>query len=238
VIRLGVTGTDTGVGKTLVAVALIAAARARGLRVAAMKPVETGVGSGPTDGERLAQATGAALEDVSPYRLADPLAPLVAARRAHARIDCAVLDGALERLARECHVVVVEGAGGLLVPLARRVTYADLFARWGLDVVLVAANRLGTLNHVLLTVQAADRAGLTVRSIVLNRLDDHEPDLAQETNAATLAELLPGIRVLSWPWLGEPSSVALGELAERSGLAAVLDDRAVPLPVVHLDRGL
>jgi dethiobiotin synthetase len=237
VIRVGVTGTDTGVGKTLVALALVGAARARGLRVAAMKPVETGVGTGPTDGERLAQATGGVPSDVSPYRLSDPLAPLVAARRAGTMIDDAVLDRAFERLSRERDVVVVEGAGGLLVPLAPRVTSADLFARWGLEVVLVAANRLGALNHVLLTVHAANRAGLTVRCIVLNTLDSREPDLAQATNAATLAELLPDIPVLSWPWLREPSGASLGELAERSGLAAVLDDRASPLAAAHLERG-
>ncbi len=234
-IRLGVTGTDTGVGKTLVAVGLLAAARRRGLAVAAMKPVETGIANGEaTDGTRLATAAGGLRTDTCPYEFAEPLAPLVAARRAATAVDLTVLDRAFARLTDRCDAMIVEGAGGLLVPLGAQVTYADLFRRWGLDVLVVAANRLGALNHTLLTVRAAETAGLVVRGVVLNTIEPEPPTLAQETNAATLTELLPGLRVFSWPWLGEPNESTLRETAERSGLAALMWDEALaPIPVGH-----
>ena len=228
-IRLGVTGTDTGVGKTTVAVALLAVARGRGLQVAAMKPVETGIDpASGTDARRLAQAAGGGEPaDVCPYGFGEPLAPLVAGRRAGRDVDLAVLDRAFARLAQGRDVVIVEGAGGLLVPLAPGTSYAELFERWRLGVVVVAENRLGALNHVLLTTRAAEAAGLAVRGVVLNAISEGEPDLAQRTNAATLAELLPGVRVFQWPRLDEPLDMDLGPLAERTGLATLLENGAV-----------
>src|SRR4051794_21451453 len=127
---IAVTGTDTGVGKTVVATAIIAALRERGLRVAPMKPIETGGGD---DAERLLHAAGGThpLALVRPIAFAEPLAPLVAARRARAPIDPGVLDAAFQRLAASVDVVVVEGAGGLLVPITEEESYATLFRRWG-----------------------------------------------------------------------------------------------------------
>jgi len=220
-IRLGVTGTDTGVGKTVIAVALLALLRRRGLRVAAMKPVETGVLPGaPSDAARLRAAAGGGdrLGDVCPVSYAEPLAPLVAAERARRPVDLEALDAAFGRLAARRDAVVVEGAGGLLVPLTEQVSYAELFARWGLGVFVVAGNRLGAINHVMLTVHAARAAELRIRGVVLNAATDATPDVAAETNAAALAQLLPGIPVLSWPWLQDLSDDALAERAERVGL--------------------
>ncbi len=165
-IRLGVTGTDTGVGKTVIASALVALLRARGLRVAAMKPIETGVVPGaPSDAARLRTAAGGEDPpgDVCPISYAEPLAPLVAATRAGRPVDLSVLDAAFARLAAGRDAIIVEGAGGLRVPLTQQVSFAELFARWRLGVVIVAANRLGAINHVLLTVDAARAAQLPDR---------------------------------------------------------------------------
>jgi dethiobiotin synthetase len=232
-IRLGVTGTDTGVGKTVISVALVALLRRRGLRVAAMKPVETGVLPGaPTDAARLRAAAGGGDRpgDVGPITYAEPLAPFVAAERTGRRVDLEALDAAFGRLAAQRDAVVVEGAGGLLVPLTERVSYAELLARWRLGLVVVAANRLGAINHVLLTVQAARAAELRIRGVVLNDGAGAAPDLATATNAAALARLLPGIPVLSWPRLTDMSDDALAVEAERLGLGRLIDG-PVPTPV-------
>jgi dethiobiotin synthetase len=224
-IRLGVTGTDTGVGKTVIAVAMVALLRRRGLRVAAMKPVETGVAPGAvTDAARLRAAAGGGdrPSDVGPVTYAEPLAPLVAAARAGRQVDLEALDAAFARLSAERDAIVVEGAGGLLVPLTEGVSYAELFARWHLGVVVVAANRLGAINHVLLTVHAARAAELRVRGVVLNACTATAPDAAAQTNAAALAQLLPGVPVLSCPWLTDVSDDALVAHAERLGFGRLI----------------
>ena len=231
-IRLGVTGTDTGVGKTVVAAALLSMLRRRGLRVAAMKPVETGVLPGAqTDAARLLAAAGGEdrLDDVGPLAYAEALAPLVAAGRAGRPVHVDTLDVALGRLAAKRDAIVVEGAGGLLVPLTEQVSYATLFARWRLGLVIVAANRLGAINHVLLTVQAARGAGLQVRGVVVNDGAGTVADLATATNAAALARLLPGVPVLTWPRLTDTSDDALGVQAERLGLGRLIVPSSVPL---------
>ena len=203
--RLAVTGTDTGVGKTVVTCALLAACRARGWRVPGMKPVETGVAAGDahTDAARIRRAAGDVDDPahVCPQTLAEPLAPMVAAERAGTSVDLARLDAAFARLTHGADGVIVEGAGGLLVPFTPDVTLADLALRWQLALVVVAANRLGVLNHALLTVREAERRGLQVRAVVLNTMHDGVPDLAQRTNAATLRALRPGLPVLELPYL-------------------------------------
>lgn len=225
---MGVTGTDTAVGKTVVAAALIGLLRRRGLAVAAMKPVETGVTDGrPADARRLAQAAGDTdrLADVCPCTFPEALAPLVAARRSGRSVDVALLDAAFTRLGAGRDAVVVEGAGGLLVPLTPLLSYADLFARWQLEVVIVAANRLGALNHVLLTAQAARAAGLPIRGIVLNATSAEE-DLPMATNPSALEELMPEIPVLTFPRLARVADdAALAEQAAQRGLSALLERR-------------
>lgn len=224
------TGTDTGVGKTLIASALVALLRARGLRVAAMKPVETGVVPGaPSDAARLRAAAGGEDPpgDVCPVSYAEPLAPLVAAERAGRPVDLSAIDAALARLTAGRDAIIVEGAGGLRVPLTQQVSFAELFARWRLGVVIVAANRLGAINHVLLTVDAARAAQLRIAGVVVNTWSGAAPDVAATTNAAALAQLLPGTPVLTWPWLPDVTGDALGAHAARLGLGALLDG-AVP----------
>jgi dethiobiotin synthetase len=229
VIRLGVTGTDTGVGKTVIATALVALLRRGGLRVAAMKPVETGVAPGGlSDAARLRAAAGGGLAaaDVCPASYAEPLAPLLAAERAGRPVDLAALDAAFARLTAGRDAIVVEGAGGLLVPLTERVSFAELFLRWRLGLVVVAANRLGAINHVLLTVQAARAAGLAVRGVVLNDLPGTAPHPASHTNASLVQDLLPRVPVIAWPCLAAADDGVLAALAVRQGLAGLLDDAA------------
>jgi dethiobiotin synthetase len=206
VIRLGVTGTDTGVGKTLVASALVYLFRRRGLRVAAMKPVETGDGD---DGVRLWHVSGASdsVDDVAPIRCPDPLAPALAARRAGQELDLARLDAALARLTHDRDAVIVEGAGGLLVPFTDTLGFDGLCRRWSLDLVIVAANRLGAINHTRLTVRAAEAAGLRVRAVILSTVNTDPPDLAQQTNLAALREFA-GAPVFALPFQRSPAAAA------------------------------
>jgi dethiobiotin synthetase len=192
---LFVTGTDTGVGKTVVAAALARVARRRGLRPVPWKPVETGCEPDPLDALALARAADAGLElsEICPYPLRLPAAPLLAARTAGLRID---VDGLVERAealgARG--FLIAEGAGGLLVPYAEGVTTADLAARLGLPLLVVARTALGTINHTALTVREARRAGLALAGVVLNKTtaaaDPHEA-----ANAELIAELT-GLRPL------------------------------------------
>lgn len=195
-----VTGTDTGIGKTVVAAALIFALRDRGVRAVGFKPAETGMIPGePSDSELLAAASGHAEPLAQPLlRLAEPLAPAVAAERARASLDPAAVEDRLRALRAAGYRVVVEGAGGLLVPLAWGYSALDLAAREGLEAVVVGRAGLGTLNHVALTVEALRRREVVVRGIVLNGKSEPS-DLAEATNPAALARLLPGHPIVVVP---------------------------------------
>ena len=166
------TGTDTGVGKTVLAAAICATLAARGERVAALKPAVTGLdepaGEWPPDHELLAEAAGAgqAPEEVAPYRFGPPLSPHFAAELAEARIEPARLLGAA-RAAGRSDALVVEGVGGLMVPLTEGYLVRDLAVDLGLPVLIAARTGLGTINHTLLTVEAARSAGLTVAGVVM-----------------------------------------------------------------------
>jgi dethiobiotin synthetase len=207
VIGIGVTGTDTGIGKTVVSRALVASLRGRFERVAAMKPVESG---GTEDSESLWRATGMShpMELVCPISLAEPLAPLIAARRADTSVDLRLIDAAFEKLCAASDAIVVEGAGGLLVPITENESFATLFGRWDLDLVIVAPNRLGTINHTLLTVLAAQKYGLRVRAIVLNTISDQPDGTPERTNPGLLRELLPNIRVIPFAYTRTPEDAS------------------------------
>ncbi len=191
---LFVTGTDTGVGKTRVAVALIHALRAQGLRVAAMKPVSAGSAPGELneDVAALLQAANVAadLRDVNPYAFAEPVAPHIAAQQAGVRIELDVIAAAYSRLAAAANVVVVEGAGGWCVPLNERDDMADLAQRLGLPVVLVVGLRLGCLNHALLTAESIAHRQLPWAGWVGNCVDAAMARPAE--NVAALHARLPG----------------------------------------------
>lgn len=197
-----VTGTDTGVGKTRVAVALVHALRAQGLRVAVMKPVAAGCAPGLPN-EDVSALIGAAnvaadIDDVNPYRFAAAIAPHIAAAQAGVRIDLDRVARAYARLAARADAVVVEGAGGWRVPLGEDADMADLAAHLGLPVLLVVGLRLGCLNHALLTADAIVRRGLPWAGWVGNVID---PAMAcLEDNLATLQQRLPGPCLGVAPW--------------------------------------
>lgn len=226
-IRLGVTGTDTEVGKTFVSTLLLRAMRRRGWRIAAMKPVETGVwhGDARSDAHRLLVAAGVddPLEDVRPVVLSEPLAPWVALTRSGGAVDEAALRAAFDRLCAGRDAILVEGAGGLLVPLTATLAWDGLFAAWGLDVVVVAGNRLGVINHTRLTVRAAEAAGLRVRGVVLNARKAGG-GIAEATNREALSELLHPLPVVPLPWFADRRDEArLLDIAEENGIGRLLE---------------
>jgi len=209
-----VTGTDTGVGKTVVAAALVLALRGRGERALGFKPVETGIGPGePADSEVLAEASGTHEPLAAPLlRLAEALAPAVAAERAGVVLDPVAVEARISALRGTGYRLVVEGAGGVHVPLAWGYTVLELARNRNLEAIVVARAGLGTLNHVVLTVEALRSRGVAVRGVVLNGRGE-PPDLAEETNRAALERLLPGLRVAAVPRYREKSSLAVARMA-------------------------
>lgn len=192
---LFITGTDTGVGKTFVAAGLAALLRSRGYRVGVMKPAETGCLERdgkliPEDAVRLRDASGSQepIEKICPYRLPEPLAPSIAAAHAGVRIDIDHLFALYQEINSSHDVTLVEGAGGLMVPLLPSFTYADLVRVMKLPVLVVAANKLGAINHLLLTLEHASCKGLSVLGYVLNCVLN-DSSLAAETNREVLANL-------------------------------------------------
>ncbi len=206
-----ITGTDTGVGKTLIAGALAACYRKGGVRAGVMKPVESGCrrledGLHPDDALFLKKmaASADALDDIVPYRLEQPLTPSVAAALAGVTIDLEVINRSYRRIAGRNDIVLVEGAGGLLAPIFQRLTAVDLIRLLRTPLIIVARNALGTINHTLLTVEHARRSGLDVLGIIVNQCSP-SPDLSAETNPGIIERLsgLPLLGVL--PYL--PASV-------------------------------
>jgi len=203
-----VTGTDTGVGKTVVACALVRALRARGIDVGAMKPIETGVGdAGPLDAIALSAAAGDAdrLSDVCPQRFSLPAAPEAAAEYEGREVDLDAIRSSFWRLTARHAAVVVEGAGGLLVPIGGDIGMADLAADLGLPVLIVARASLGTINHTLLTRMEAHHRGLDVVGCVISHAGGplSEPD---ERNLALLR------RALGTALLGEIPPLRAGQV--------------------------
>ncbi len=188
---LFVTATDTGVGKTEVACALLSGARARGLDAVGMKPAQSGLSAGESsDAERLRAAAGGVepLGAICPYAFEPPLAPAVAARLAGLEISFGRILEAASALAARHEALLVEGAGGLLVPLTDGETYADLAVALALPVLVVARTGLGTVNHTALTVEALRRRRLSVAGIVLNRTGPGD-DPSVPYNAGEIARL-------------------------------------------------
>lgn len=203
-----VTGTDTGVGKTLAACALLHALAARGRRVAGMKPVAAGREADGTfhDVESLVAASNvdAPREWVNPYAFDPPIAPHVAAARAGTRIDLEPIREAFLGLSRRADALVVEGVGGFRVPLNESQDAGDMAAALGLPVLLVVGLRLGCLNHALLTAQAVRGAGLSLAGWIANELSPGMPAL--EENIASLDARLGCPRVGRIPFLDPPSA--------------------------------
>lgn len=214
-----VTGTDTGIGKTLMACALLHAFAARGLRVAGMKPVAAGA-TRTLEGlvnEDVAQLRGAssvmaAPQAMNPYCFEAPIAPHLAAQQAGVAIELDVIVAAYRQLSAQSDLVVVEGVGGFGVPLNERETGCDLARYLGLPVILVVGLRLGCLNHALLTAQAVRAAGLRLAGWIANRVD---PAMAAaDLNVGALRERLDA------PLFAD---VAFSHAPEAARVAALFD---------------
>ncbi len=185
-----ITGTDTGVGKTHIATLLVRALRAAGLDAVGFKPICCG---GREDAEALLAASDGALalNDVNPVWLRPPVAPYTASMIEGRIVDLALARETFARLQTAHAAVIAEGVGGWLVPVTRDFSMADLAAEFALPVLVVAANRLGAINHTLLTVAAVKARGLTCAGVILNH--PRAPaanDAALITNRAVLEELL------------------------------------------------
>ena len=200
-----ITGTDTGVGKTRVAAMLVRALRAAGVDAVGFKPICCG---GREDAEVLAEASqlnaeigsgAVVLNDVNPVWLRPPVAPYTAAMMEGREVDVALVREKFAELRAAHSAVIVEGAGGWLVPIARDFSMADLAVEFALPVLVVAANRLGVINHTLLTVAAIRAGGLRCAGVILNQVQaPADDDAAVVTNAGVLGELLAAV-----PLLGE-----------------------------------
>jgi len=191
-----VTGTDTGVGKTLVSAALLRALRGQGLAVAGMKPVASGAArtsGGLRNEDALALAAETSrpwpYETINPYCFEPAIAPHLAAAEAGVEIRLGPIEQAFRRLQAGSDAVIVEGAGGFLVPLGPGLSFADLPGELGLGVILVVGLRLGCLNHSLLTVEAVSKRGLSFVGWVGNQVDPGFDRL--DANLAVLLEQLP-----------------------------------------------
>jgi dethiobiotin synthetase len=190
-----ITGTDTGVGKTFFACGLAALLRECGYKVGVMKPAETGCEQDedkllPQDALTLKKASGCELplETICPYQFREPLAPSVAAEREGVIIDIDRLMNGYNEISEAHGITIVEGAGGLMVPLLPSYTYADFARVLKLPLIVVAANKLGMLNHLLLTLEHASSQGLSVMGYVLNQIES-QPSMAAETNREALVSL-------------------------------------------------
>lgn len=191
-----VVGTDTGVGKTYVSSALVRHFVSAGFKAAGMKPIASGCDE--VDGQYInedvtalmqASNVNAPLDTVNPYRFFPAIAPHIAAQQAGVAINTDVIFAAYQQLSTLADRVVVEGAGGFLVPLNAHQTLADMAVQLNIPVILVVGIRLGCINHALLTIEAINARGLTLAGWVANQVD---PEMAMfEQNLQTLAQRIP-----------------------------------------------
>lgn len=207
--KLLVTGTDIAVGKTWVACALARALVDADKQVVAIKPVETGCSGQPSkseDGVRLARATGQSQPAHAILRLPDPVAPVLSSERAGAEIDFDALVLKIERHAEGAEYALIEGAGGLLAPITWEWNMADVARALGAGALVVAADRLGTINHTLLTLSALELAGIPCAGVVLTTPDKR--DASAGSNAAAIARLSGLDRIISLSKVGEDRAAA------------------------------
>jgi len=223
-----VTGTDTDVGKTVIAAGLTAALRAEGINAVYFKAVQSGCpqenGRLIATDARLAQAMAGLAEPLSlltPVTLELPLAPAVAAAQANVRIDLEVIAQAYRDLASRYEFMVVEGAGGLYVPLLDHTFLVLDLARWlNLPVLVVARSGLGTINHTVMTVKTLEQAGLPVVGVILNRYPQ-EPNLAARTNPQVIAAITGRPILAKVPIIDDVTAPA-GTAALRAALQPVV----------------
>lgn len=204
-----IAGTDSAVGKTFVTSRLAAYCRGRGIDVRAVKLIETGTQenlSDTEDGVVIARAAGQASPLAALRRYHAPAAPAEAADREGRPVDIDVMVSETRAIAREASITFVEGNGGLLSPITWKRTLVDVARVMRAPVIVVAADRLGTLNHTLLTVSALELAGVHCLGVVMNHMPGDPHDTTQGTNVASLKQVSPALRVVATSgdgWEGE-----------------------------------
>jgi len=217
-----VTGTDTGVGKTVLSAAIAAALVKQGVAVRALKPILTGLddpapGDWPRDHELLAAVTGRAPDEVMLTGYGPAVSPHLAAQLAGRPIALEQILAAIAAAAVPGTTLIVEGVGGLLVPLGEGIDVRDLARGTGLPLIVAARPGLGTINHTLLTLESARAAGLQVRAVVLTPWPE-QPDEIAVSNRETI-ERLGAIEVGTLAWVTSPTAPALSAAAQSLPLA-------------------
>lgn len=199
-----ITGTDTNVGKTFVSTGLSMAFVRRGLSAGVMKPVETGcptVGSvlAPDDAIALKEASGSKdpIDLINPFRFAPALAPLIASETEGRLIEPALIKSAFDLIRKSHDATIVEGAGGLLVPVTHDMTMAGIVRLLDIPIIIVAAQRLGVINQTAMTVECAKARGLSIAGIILNSLSEPDPDDISIKYNASAIERLTGVKILA-----------------------------------------
>ena len=197
---LFITGTDTGVGKTVLTALLTRFLRERGVNAAALKPVCSG---GRADARALHAAMNDALtlDEINPWHFRAPIAPVLAARWENRRVKKSEALAHIRGLQKRFDLLVVEGAGGLLSPLGENLNSRDLITALRATPIIVAPNKLGVMNHLLLTLEALPENLRAKARVVL--VMPPKPDAASKTNADLLAEFFDAKRIFSLPWLGK-----------------------------------
>ncbi|MBI3950977.1 MAG: dethiobiotin synthase [Acidobacteria bacterium] len=212
---LFITGTDTGVGKTAIGAAIALCLREAGLTVAAFKPIETGVprsGGRLSDGQVLFQASNAvSQEGAGLYTLKHPLAPAVAAEMERVEMDIRQIVERFHQLKSQSDIVIVEGVGGIMVPIRWDYFVLDLIKELLIPVAIVARAGLGTINHTVLTYTALKGKGIEVFAIVLNAYPSH-PELAEKTNPDALRRATGFERVFILPQLQTQHEAAVAQM--------------------------
>lgn len=225
-----ITGTDTGVGKTVVTAAVARCLSQRGINIGVMKPIETGCRSDDapdSDASRLRTAAGVsdALQTIRPYRFAEPLAPLAAARHACISIEIARIAAAFNDLSFDRTVILVEGVGGVRVPITADMDVRDLIVALDLPALVVGRVGIGGINHALLTSESLRQGGITIRGLVLNHCapwDGRGETFLQNESTVQILQEQSGVRVFG-PLRFEPELDRHWE----SGLARLVSDPVV-----------
>jgi len=183
-----ITGTDTEIGKTAITAGLTAVLKTRNIDIGVMKPISAG---GQEDAQLLKQVAGVkdSLDTINPISLRDPLSPNVAASREDTTLDLNLIFDAYQKLS-QCHdFMLVEGVGGLLVPLTDDFLVADLAVQLDLPLIIVARAALGTINHTLLTIESARQRNLKILGVVYNTLSPGLPDIAAQTSPEVVTQI-------------------------------------------------